>query len=430
VSATAPTPPGASHAGPTPAAAGGTDAEGADLVVRNIGELVTCDPDRGESPGVIRGGALAASAGVLTYVGPESELPRGTWAQAIDAGGAAVVPGFVDGHTHAIWLGDRADEYAQRAAGASYEEIAAAGGGIASTVRATAAGSVDELVAAARPRLQRMARAGTTTVEIKSGYGFDLDAELRQLEAADWLGREPAVPGVVATYLPLHAAPSGDRGAFLDRVIEEDLPGAAPYARFADCFCEIGAYSVEECERFLMAARAAGLGLKIHTEQLTRSGGAAMAARLGAVSCDHLEHASDDDIRALAAAGVVGVILPGAALTLGGPPPPGRRLIDAGVTVAIATDCNPGTSNTESMPLMVSLAVALAGMTPAEALVAATAGGAAALELDSHGVLRVGAHCDIAILESDRWLDIAYHLGAGAVRATVRRGEVISGALD
>jgi imidazolonepropionase len=155
-----------------------------------------------------------------------------------------------------------------------------------------------------------------------------------------------------------------------------------------------------------------------------------MAARLGAVSCDHLEHASDDDVRALAAAGVVGVILPGAALTLGGPPPPGRRLIDAGVTVAIATDCNPGTSNTESMPLMVSLAVALAGMTPAEALVAATAGGAAALELDSHGVLRVGAHCDIAILESDRWLDIAYHLGAGAVRATVRRGEVISGALD
>jgi imidazolonepropionase len=327
-----------------------------------------------------------------------------------------------------VWLGDRADEYAQRAAGASYEEIAAAGGGIASTVRATAAGTVDELVAAARPRLERMAREGTTALEIKSGYGLEFDAEMRQLEAADRLGREPGLPDVVRTYLPLHAAPPGDRAAFLDGVIEQDLPRAAPYARFADCFCEAGAFSVEECERFLVAAKAAGLRLKIHTEQLTHSGGAALAARLGAASADHLEHASDDDMRALAAAGVVGVILPGAALTLGGLPPSGRRLLDAGAVVAIATDCNPGTSNTASMPLMVSLAVALAGMTPAEALVAATAGGAAALQLGNRGVLRAGAHCDLAILENDRWLDIAYHLGSGGVASTVRRGEVISGA--
>jgi imidazolonepropionase len=401
---------------------------GADLVVHNIGELVTCDPARGEAPGVIRDAALAASDGVLTYVGPASELREGTRAHEIDAGGAAVVPGFVDCHTHAVWLGNRSGEYAQRAAGASYEEIAAAGGGIASTVRATAAGTVDELVAAARPRLKRMALEGTTAVEIKSGYGLDFDAELRQLEAADRLGHEPGLPDVVATYLPLHAAPPGDRAAFLDRVIEQDLPRAAPYARFADCFCEAGAFSVEECERFLVAAKAAGLRLKIHTEQLTHSGGAVLAARLQAASADHLEQASDDDMRALAAAGVVGVILPGAALTLGGPPPPGRRLLDADVTVAIATDCNPGTSDTESMPLMVSLAVALAGMTPAEALVAATSGGAAALELGNRGVLRVGAHCDLAVLESDRWLDIAYHLGRGGVATTVRRGEVISGA--
>jgi imidazolonepropionase len=403
---------------------------GADLVVRNIGELVTCDPAWGDAPGVIRDGALAASAGVLTYVGPESELPDATWAQEIDARGAAVLPGFVDCHTHAVWLGDRGDEYAQRAAGVSYEEIAGAGGGIASTVRATAAGTVDELVAAARPRLERMAREGTTAVEIKSGYGLDLDAELRQLEAADWLGREPGLPAVVATYLPLHAAPSGDRAAFLDRVIEQDLAIAAPYARFADCFCEVGAFSVEECERFLVGAGTAGLGLKIHTEQLTRTGGAALAARVRAASADHLEHASDNDMRALAAAGVVGVILPGAALNLGGAPPPGRRLVDAGVTVAIATDCNPGTSNTESMPLMISLGVALAGLTPAEAVAAATSSGAAALQLDNVGVLRVGAHCDLAILESDRWLDIAYHLGAGGVRTTVRRGEVIAGGVS
>jgi imidazolonepropionase len=401
---------------------------GADLVVHNIGELVTCDPARGEAPGVIRDAALAASDGVLTFVGPASEFRERTGAREIDAGGAAVVPGFVDCHTHAVWLGDRADEYAQRAAGASYEEIAAAGGGIASTVRATAAGTVDELVAAARPRLERMAREGTTALEIKSGYGLEFDAEMRQLEGADRLGREPGLPDVVRTYLPLHAAPPGDRAAFLDRVIEQDLPRAAPYARFADCFCEAGAFSVEECERFLVAAKAAGLRLKIHTEQLTHSGGAALAARLGAASADHLEHASDDDMRALAAAGVVGVILPGAALTLGGLPPPGRRLLDAGAVVAIATDCNPGTSNTESMPLMSSLAVALAGMTPAEALVAATAGGAAALQLGNRGVLRAGAHCDLAILESDHWLDIAYHLGPGGVATTVRRGEVISGA--
>jgi imidazolonepropionase len=398
-----------------------------DLVVYNIRELVTCDPAQGAAPGVIPNAALAATDGVLTYVGPASELREGTGAREIDAGGAAVVPGFVDSHTHAVWLGDRADEYASRAAGATYQEIAVAGGGIASTTNATAAGTVDDLVEAARPRLQRMANEGTTAVEIKSGYGMDLDAEMRQLQAVDRLGREAGLPDVVATYLPMHATPAWDRAAFLERVIERDLPHAAPYARFADCFCEAGAFSVEECERFLLAARAAGLRLKIHTEQLTHSGGAAMAARVGTVSADHLEHASAGDMQALAAAGVVGVILPGAALTLGGPPPPGRKLLDAGVTVAIATDCNPGSSNTESMPLMISLGVALAGMTPAEAVVAATAGGAAALQLDNRGILKVGAHCDIAILQTDRWLDVAYHLGSGGVATAVRRGEVIAG---
>lgn len=394
-------------------------------VIRNIGELVTCDPGLGEAPGVIRDAALLASDGLLTYVGPASGLPYDPDAREIDAGGAAALPGFVDSHTHAVWLGDRADEYAERAAGASYEEIAARGGGIASTVRDTAGGSVDELMAAARTRLARMAQGGTTTTEVKSGYGLELEAELRQLEAVERLGSQIGLPELVATYLPLHAGPPGDRAAFIERVIARDLPQAAPHARFADCFCEAGAYTVGECERFLVAARAAGLDLKIHTEQLTHSGGAALAARLGAASADHLEHATDDDMKALAAAGVVGVILPGAALTLGGPPPPGRRLLDAGATVAIATDCNPGTSNTESMPLMISLAVALGGITPAEAVVAATAGGAAALRLSDRGVLRVGARCDLAILESPRWLDVAYHPGWSGVAITISAGEVI-----
>ena len=400
----------------------------ANVVVYNISELVTCDPEHGEAPGVIRNGAIAASNGVLTYVGPSSELREGVGeAHEIDAEGAAVVPGFVDSHTHAVWLGDRADEYELRGTGASYEDVAAAGGGIASTVRTTAAGTIDDLVSAARPRLELMARGGTTTVEIKSGYGLEFDAEMRQLQAIDRLGQEPRLPDVVPTYLPLHASPTGDRAAFIERVIQEDLPTAANHARFADCFCEAGAFSVYECERFLLAAKAVGMRLKIHTEQRTRSGGAAMAAQVGAASADHLEHASYEDMRALAAAGVVGVILPGASLILGGDHPPGRRLLDAGVTVAIATDCNPGTSNSESMPLMISLAVAMAGMTPAEALIAATAGGAAALQLDNRGVLKVGANCDLAILETDRWLDIAYHLGSDGVRTTVRRGEVIAG---
>jgi imidazolonepropionase len=397
-----------------------------DLVIRGVGELVTCDPARGDAPGLIAGAALAARNGVLTYVGPESGLPQQPAARELDLGGAAVLPGFVDAHTHAVWLGDRADEYAARAAGATYEEIAGGGGGIASTVRATAGGTVEELVEAARPRLARMSAGGTTTAEVKSGYGLEQAAELRQLEAAVRLGSEPGLPEVVATYLPLHAAPPGDLAAFVDQVVAEGLPAAvAAGARFADCFCEIGAYSVEECEQFLLAARAAGLGLKIHTEQLTHSGGAAMAARLGATSADHLEHASQEDMRALAAAGTVGVILPGASITLGGPAPPGRRLLEAGVTVAIATDCNPGTSNTESMPLMISLAVALAGLTPAEAVTAATAGGAAALALSDRGVLKVGARCDLAILESRSWLDVAYHLGGRAVAMTVTGGMVV-----
>ena len=399
------------------------------VVVRGIGELVTCDPARGAAPGVVVGGALVATDGILSFVGAEADLPELAGAMVIEVGGAAVLPGFVDAHTHAVWMGDRAGEYAARAAGAGYEEIAAQGGGIRSTVRLTAAAGVDQLVAAARPRLQQMLRSGTTTAEVKSGYGLALAAELRQLQAVRRLGSESGLPELQPTYLALHAAPPGDRAAFIDAAIEEGIPAVRGLARFADCFCETGAYSVYECERFLTAASAAGLLLKIHTEQLTHTGGAALAARLGAVSADHLERATDDDLRALAAAEVTGVILPGASLTLGGPPPPGRRLLDSGATVAIATDCNPGTSNTESMPLMVSLAVALAGLTPAEAVVAATAGGAAALRMQDRGMLRVGARCDLAVLSSGQWLDVAYHLGGDVVAATIRAGEVVAGSL-
>jgi len=402
----------------------------ATLLVRNAGRLVTCDPDRGETPGVVDGGAVAARDGVICAVGPEAEVTRYPLARdavVVDAGGSAVVPGFVDAHSHLVWLGERSGEYAARAAGSSYEEIAAAGGGIRATVAATRAGDLESLIEAARPRARRMLCHGTTTVEVKSGYGLEEDAELRQLAAALALGWDPELPDVLATYLPLHALPDGDRASFVERACTGGVERAAPLARFVDAFCEEGAYTVEECARLLEAGRRAGLGAKLHADQRTRGGGAALAARLGAVSADHLEHSGDDDLAALAAAGVVGVILPGASLVLGGPPPPGRRLLDAGARVAVATDCNPGTCYSESMPLMVALAVALGGLTPAEAVVAATSGGASALGLRDRGVLRPGMRCDLAVLDTPHWLDIGYHLGANPVRTVIRAGSVAAG---
>jgi len=411
-------------AGPPPGTGGGVASP--TLVVTNCGQLVTCDPRR-PIPGVVENAILAADRERVVYAGPASEfdMASGPETVEIDAHGAALIPGFVDSHTHLVWLGDRSGEYALRSTGASYEEIAAAGGGIRNTVTATAAGSLEQLTAAARTRAVRMLRLGSTTVEIKSGYGQTHAAELRQLQAARDLGAEVGTPEVVATYLPLHGSVGGDRARYVDSVLAEGLPEAAELASFVDCWCEVGAWSIDECERLLMAARARGLRAKIHAEQLSHSGGAALAARLGAVSADHLEHASDNDLRALAAAGVAGVLLPGASLVLGGPPPPGRRLLEAGATVALATDCNPGTCYTESMPLMVSFGVALAGLTPAHALVAATAGGAAALGLSDRGRLLPGMRCDALILETRTWLDVGYHLGANPVSKVILGGRLV-----
>jgi imidazolonepropionase len=284
---------------------------------------------------------------------------------------------------------------------------------------------VDELVAAARPRLQAMLRSGTTTVEVKSGYGLELDAELRMLEAAERLGADAALPDVVRTWLPLHAAPSGNRRDFLDGVVRQGIAEARPHATFVDAFCEEGAFSVAECGQVLRRAAESGLVPKLHTEQRTRSGGALLAAELRAASADHLEHASDSDLQALAKAGVAGVLLPGAALVLGGPRPPGRRALQAGMTVAVATDCNPGTCYAESMALMVALAVATAGLTPAQALHAATAGGARALRLWDRGSIAPGMRADLCILDTEEWIDVAYHLGANPVRTVIRAGGVV-----
>jgi imidazolonepropionase len=398
------------------------------LVVRDIGALVTCDPAHGTAPGVIRDAVLMCTGEVITYAGPQRGAvfpPLGADVVDIDARGMAVIPGFVDAHTHIAWLGDRGEEYEQRSSGASYEEIADQGGGIRDTVRSTAAGSVEAICDAAASRARRMVEHGTTTVEVKSGYGLDQAAEMRQLDAVLGLEDRDDLPQALATYLRLHAVPDTDRRAFVDEVCHRGVVEAAVRAAFCDVYCEVGAYTVDECRRVLLAARKAGMSLKIHAEQRSHSGGARLAAELGAASADHLEHATDDDLRALAAAGVAGVILPGAALVLGGPPPPGGRMRAAGVTVAVATDCNPGTSYAESMPLMISLAVASAGLTPAEALVAATRGGASALELRDRGMLRAGMHADAVILSTPAWIDVAYHLGANPVATVIRSGAVV-----
>jgi len=398
------------------------------LVLRGIGELCTCDPRRGPPPGVVRNAAVLAEDGIVTFAGPEAGLPRiaaGEVTDEIDCAGAAVIPGFVDAHTHLVWLGDRSGDYAARAAGATYEGIAASGGGIASTARATSGGTEEELVAAARQRARAMLAQGTTTVEVKSGYGLGHDAEMRMLDAARALQVDPDMPDVVTTYMPLHARSA--EPAYIDDVCTRGVAAAEPRARFVDAFCERGAYSVAECQRLFVAAAAHGLRVKVHAEQRSRSGGARLAARVGAVSADHLEHASDSDLRALAAAGVNCVILPGAALMLGGPPPPGRRALDAGARLAVATDCNPGTCYSESMPLMLSLSVALAGLTPAEALVAATAGGAHALEMRDRGAISEGRRCDLVVLNSRAWIDVAYHLGGDVVRDVVLGGRLVRG---
>ncbi len=398
------------------------------LAVRGISELCTCDPGRGPDPGVIRDAAVIAQDGVITYVGTDASLSR-EQLEAVDdelvCSGAAVLPGFVDSHSHAVWLGDRGAEYERRAAGASYEEIAAAGGGIRATVRATAAGSLEELVAAARPRVRAMLAHGTTTVEIKSGYGMEHDTEMRQLDAALALRADPHTPDVVTTYLPLHAPPDGDRAEYIADVCSRGVTAAATRARFVDAFCDEGAFTVDECEQVFTAAAAHGLRPKLHAEQRSHTGAALLAARRGAVSADHLEHADDADLRALAAGGVACVILPGASLVLGGPRPPGRRILDAGASLAIATDCNPGTCFSESMPLMLSLAVALAGVSPAEAVIAGTRGGAAALGLGDRGVIRVGMRCDLVVLGSAHWVDVAYHLGGDAVSRVIVAGRVV-----
>ena len=331
--------------------------------------------------------------------------------RVIDAAGAVVIPGFVDAHTHLVFAGSRADEFEARSGGATYEEIAARGGGIRRTVADTIAASDEELLNSAAARAREALAAGTTTLEVKSGYGLSTGAELRLLGVIAELSRH-LPQRIVATLLPLHALPVGvDEPAHVDDVINNLLPQARPLARFCDAFCDRGAFSEAACREVLGVADALGYGIRIHAEQLSHQGGALLAAQLRAASADHLEHATREDAAALAAAGVVGVLLPGAHLTLGGRDPDARMMLAAGMKLAVATDCNPGTSNTTDMRLMVALAVLQLGMTPGEALLAATRGGALSLREPDRGWLGPGAWADLTFLDAASHVEISYRLG-------------------
>ncbi len=396
-----------------------------DLLMTNIGQLVTNDGGDDDLLGIIENAAVGIRGGVIVWVGASDAVPPGLGSLPVfDAGGAAVVPGFVDAHTHVVFAGDRAREHAMRLAGASYEEIQQAGGGIYSTVAATRAANLAELALASRRRVERMLANGTTTVEIKTGYGLDTATELKMLDAIDAIDSSLPID-VVRTFLGAHVvAPEfrSDRTAYVDLVAGGMLDAVASRVDFIDVFCDHVAFSVEETRRIIEAGERAGLGIRLHVDQLSRSGGAALAASVGALAADHLDHATDADLHALGEAGTVAVLLPGVSLTMQEAPPDGRRFIDAGLTVAVATDCNPGTSWVETMPFIIALAATTSGFTPQEALWSATAGGAAALGLDDRGVIREGKLGDLVMLGAPSYEHLVYRPDGDLVRRVIKRG--------
>ena len=419
-----------------------TDALRADSLIVNAGEIITCAgfseaPARGAQQGalgIVKGGAVAMGSGHILEVGPEAELRQRydvAKDRLVDAQGGVVLPGFVDAHTHLVFGGDRAAEWESRMAGKPYLDILREGGGILSTVKATRAASFDELLDRARGWVRRCLEHGTTTLETKSGYCLDREGELKLLEVAAAL-RSDQGPIIVSTYLGAHVVPEefrDRRGEYVDlveRLLTEikDLE----LAEFVDVFCESEAFSIAESERILKRARELGFGLKLHAEQFTGSGAAALGAALGAVSVDHLEHLGSVDIAALAGArGPVAVLLPAVPFHLGMPDAaPARALVDAGVPVALATDFNPGSSFTPSIPMVIALAVRSLALTTAESIIATTINAAHALSLGSTtGSLEPGKRADIVICDipDHRWL--AYAFGWNPVRAAFVAGEQV-----
>jgi imidazolonepropionase len=362
-----------------------------------IGELVTNDP----ALGVLADAAVVVEDGMIRWVGVASSVPDAD--EQVDLGGRAVLPGFVDSHSHLVFAGDRSAEFAARAAGVPYD-----GAGIGATVAATRAASDSTLKALLQQRIAEMRAQGTTTVEVKSGYGLTVEDEVRSLRLAGEVTTE-------TTFLGAHVVPSGiDRAAYLELITGPMLAACAPLARWIDVFCEPAsphAFDGDEARTVLEAGSAAGLLVRVHGNQLAPGPGVKLAVSLGAASVDHCTYLTGADLDALAGGTTVATLLPGVEFSTRSPYPDARRLIDAGVTVALATDCNPGTSYTSSMPLMIALAVREMGMTPAEAVWSATAGGALALLRDDIGVVAVGKRADLCVLDAPSHVHLAYRPG-------------------
>ncbi|MGC5023820.1 imidazolonepropionase [Tsukamurella sp. DT100] len=383
-------------------------------LIDGIGSLVTNDPEAGEGRlGLIRDAAVVIGDGAVQWVGPSASVPDGAAGARIDVEGRAVLPGFVDSHSHTVFGGDRAEEFAARMTGAAY-----GAGGIRTTIAATRAAS-DEALSANAARLAAEARAqGTTTLEIKTGYGQTVRDESRSLDVAAGVSDE-------VTLLAAHVAPpeyAGRQDDYVAMVIDEMIPACAPRAKWIDVFCEEGAFTEEQSRAVLTAGMAAGLVPRVHGNQLSYGAGVRLAVELGAASVDHVTYTTDADVEALASGSTVATLLPGADFSTRNKYPDARALLDAGVTVALAADCNPGTSYTTSIPFCIALAVREMHMSPDEAVWAATAGGAAALRRSDVGALRVGMRADLAVLDAPSHLHLAYRPGVPLVSRVFSAG--------
>lgn len=421
--------------------------EAVDLIVSGAAQLCLVPvpdgpqsgPQRGAALGelgVIADGALAVSAGRVIAAGTTAEITTAyTAKRTLDAAGRCVIPGFVDPHTHLPWMGNRADEFEKRLAGATYMEIMAAGGGIMSTVHATRQASVEDLVLENLPRLARLLAYGTTTVEMKSGYGLALDSELKQLDAMLALARRQPVE-IAYTFLPAHAVPAeyqGETEAYVELVVEEMLPAGARWMEihdvplFCDVFCEEGVFDLTQTRRILERARQLGYKLKVHADEFAGLGGTALAVEMGATSADHLVQTPAADIAALGQGETVAVALPGTPFALGHEEyTPAQAILEAGGALALATDFNPGTSWCESMQMMLALGCRYMGLTQAQALVAATLNAAHAIGRgDDLGSLEVGRQADFLILDVDDYRQLGYRYGTNLVNTVVKRGEVV-----
>ena len=396
-----------------------------DRVWRNAALATAREGGYGEIPD----GIVATSDGRISWIGPTAEAPGFDAGETIDCGGRWITPGLIDAHTHLVYAGNRAGEFEMRLQGKSYAEISEAGGGIVSTVSAVRAASVDDLVEQSLPRLDALLADGVTTVEIKSGYGLDAENECKMLRAAGRLAKSRAVR-VRRTFLGAHALPpefAGDKDGYIDSVCRDQLPAAVAegLADAVDGFCEGIAFSASQIEPVFEAAREAGLPVKLHAEQLSNAGGIQLAARYGALSVDHLEYADDADVRAMAESGSVAMILPGAFYYLGETTkPPIDEMRRAGVPMAVATDCNPGSSPVTSLRLAMNMAAVLFGLTPEESFAGATVNAARALGIaDECGTLEQGKACDLAIWSIGHPRELSYETGASPLHQRVFKGQ-------